>query len=126
MAYVMTKQGSLDNCITYEFICDTISDMNAIENRYRTIGSIAIVLSGEGGGIEVYMAGSNRAWNDLGAMGGSSTTIDSRVTALEAEVENLKTALATLLVPTNTVTTENGDVLTDESGNTLEYDVTSA
>ena len=60
MAYAMTKQGSLDNCVTYEFICDTIADMNAIENRYRTIGSVAVVLTGEGGGMEAYITGSNK------------------------------------------------------------------
>jgi len=60
MAYAMTKQGSLDNCITYEFICDTVADMNAIENRYRTIGTVAIVLSGESEGLEVYIAGSDK------------------------------------------------------------------
>lgn len=71
MAYAMTKQGSLDNCITYEFICDTVTDMNAIENRYRTIGSVAVVLQGESG-LEVYIAGSDRQWNSMGAMGASS------------------------------------------------------
>ena len=76
MAYAMTKQGSLDNCVTYEFICDTIADMNAIENKYRTIGSVAVVLEGEGGGMEAYIAGSNKQWNNLGSMGasGSETT----------------------------------------------------
>jgi hypothetical protein len=59
MAYAMTKQGSLDNCVTYEFICDTVTDMNAIENRYRTIGTVAIVLQGSGG-LEVYIAGSDK------------------------------------------------------------------
>ena len=72
MAYAMTKQGSLDNCVTYEFICDTVTDMNAIENRYRTIGTVAIVLQGSGG-LEVYIAGSDKQWNSLGAMGGSSS-----------------------------------------------------
>ena len=71
MAYAMTKQGSLDNCITYEFICDALEDMNAIENRYRTIGSVAVVLQGESGGMEAYIAGSNKQWNNLGAMGAS-------------------------------------------------------
>jgi hypothetical protein len=47
MAYAMTKQGSLDNVITYE-------------NRYRTIGSVAIVLSGESEGLEVYISGSDK------------------------------------------------------------------
>lgn len=71
MAYAMTKQGSLDNCITYEFMCDTIADMNAIENRYRTIGTVAIVLSGESG-MEVYIAGSNKQWNSLSSIGGGT------------------------------------------------------
>ena len=60
MAHIMTKQGSLDNVVTYEFICDTVSDMNAIENRYRTIGSVAIVLSGESGELEVYISNSSK------------------------------------------------------------------
>lgn len=74
MAYAMTKQGSLDNCITYEFICDTVADMNAIENRYRTIGTVAIVLSGESEGLEVYIAGSDKQWNNIGTMGASGDT----------------------------------------------------
>ena len=73
MAYAMTKQGSLDNCVTYEFICDTITDMNAIENRYRTIGSVAVVLQGESDGLEVYIAGSDKQWNNLGSMGASNS-----------------------------------------------------
>ena len=74
MAYAMTKQGSLDNCVTYEFICDTITDMNAIENRYRTIGSVAVVLQGESDGLEVYIAGSDKQWNNLGSMGAASNS----------------------------------------------------
>ena len=60
MAYAMTKQGSLDNCVTYEFVCDTVNDMNAIENKYRTIGTIAIVLKGSNDGLEVYISGSDK------------------------------------------------------------------
>lgn len=71
MAYAMTKRGSQDNIITYEFICDTATDMNAIENRYRTLGTIAIVLQGENGGLEVYIAGSNKQWNPLTNIGSS-------------------------------------------------------
>ncbi len=76
MAYAMTKQGSLDNCVTYKFICDTVADMNAIENRYRTLGSIAIVLQGNGG-MEAYIAGSDKQWNNLGTMGANSSSNDS-------------------------------------------------
>lgn len=73
MAYAMTKRGSLDNSITYEFICDTTQDMNAIEDRYRTIGTVAIVLQGSGG-LEVYITGSDKQWNSLSVIssGGSS------------------------------------------------------
>ena len=71
MAYAMTKQGSLDNCITYEFICDTVADMNAIENKYKTIGTVAIVLAGESEGMEVYIAGSDKSWNNVGTLGAS-------------------------------------------------------
>lgn len=72
MAHVMTKQGSLDNVITYEFICDALADMNAIENKYRTIGSVAIVLQGSGG-LEVYMANSQKEWINLGIMDSNSS-----------------------------------------------------
>ena len=73
MAYAMTKQGSLDNCVTYEFICDAVEDMNAIEDRYRTIGTVAIVLSGASG-LEVYIAGSDKQWNSLSSIGGSAAS----------------------------------------------------
>lgn len=73
MAYAMTKQGSLTNFITYEFICDTVADMNAIETEYRTLGSVAIVLTGESG-MEVYMAGSDKEWNSLTSLGGGGAT----------------------------------------------------
>ena len=73
MAYAMTKCGSQDNVITYEFICDTLTDMNAIENKYRTLGSIAIVLEGDSGGLEVYIANSSKQWTVLNAnMNGSN------------------------------------------------------
>ena len=74
MAYAMTKQGSLDNCVTYEFVCDTVNDMNAIENKYRTIGTVAIVLKGSNDGLEVYIAGSNKQWNSLSNIGGGSSS----------------------------------------------------
>ena len=74
MAYAMTKQGSLDNCVTYEFVCDTVNDMNAIENKYRTIGTVAIVLKGSNDGLEVYIAGSNKQWNSLSNIGGGSNS----------------------------------------------------
>lgn len=62
MAYKMTKRGSLDNEITYEFFCDNIEDMEAIEKAYRVLGTIAIVLEGESGGLEIYITNSTREW----------------------------------------------------------------
>lgn len=64
MAYKMTKRGSLDNEVSNEFICDTIEDMNKIESKYRTLGSIAMIISGDVG-FEVYMANSQGEWNSL-------------------------------------------------------------
>lgn len=84
MAYAMTKQGSRANTMTYEFMCDTIADMNLIENEYKTLGSIAIVLQGESDGLEVYICNSSLQWTALntgsaqpsgGSSGNSSLSI---------------------------------------------------
>ena len=72
MAYAMTKRGSLDNCITYEFMCDTVADMNQIENEYRTLGSVAIVLNGESGSLEVYITDSSKEWHNFSAASGGT------------------------------------------------------
>ena len=65
MANIMTKRGSQDNVITYEHICDTAADMANIESRYITLGSTCIVLKGESGGLEVYMANTAHEWESL-------------------------------------------------------------
>jgi hypothetical protein len=31
MAQIMTKRGNLDNVVTYEFVCDTLADLQAID-----------------------------------------------------------------------------------------------
>lgn len=67
---VMTKRGQTDNVITYEHICDTAADMDTIDPKYITLGSIAIVLKGSAG-LEVYMATSNKEWVNL--LGASSS-----------------------------------------------------
>ena len=61
---VMTKRGQADNVITYEHICDTTADLDNIDPKYITLGSIALVLKGAAG-IEVYMATSNKEWVEL-------------------------------------------------------------
>ena len=61
---IMTKRGQADNVITYEHICDTTADLDNIDPKYITLGSIALVLKGAAG-IEVYMATSNKEWVEL-------------------------------------------------------------
>ena len=60
----MTKRGQVDNVITYEHICDTTADLDKIDPKYITLGSIALVLKGAAG-IEVYMATSDKEWVEL-------------------------------------------------------------
>jgi len=61
MAYKMTKRGSLDNEITNEFFCDTVTDLNAIPSEDINLGSVAVVLEG----MEVYIANSNKQWRSM-------------------------------------------------------------
>ena len=61
---IMTKCGNLDNAITYEHICDTTADLNNIDPKYITLGSVAVVLQGDAG-VEIYMATSNKEWVEL-------------------------------------------------------------
>lgn len=61
---IMTKRGQADNVITYEHICDTTADLDNIDPKYITLGSIALVLKGSAG-IEVYMATSDKEWIEL-------------------------------------------------------------
>lgn len=65
MPNIMTKQGNLDNVVTYEHICDTTSDLANIDLKYKTLGSIAIVLQGDSGGLELYMSNSSGTWIPL-------------------------------------------------------------
>lgn len=69
--HILTKRGNLDNVITYEHICDTTEDMAFIERKYITLGSTCVVLSGDSGGMEVYMADSNKEWHDIMVTGGN-------------------------------------------------------
>lgn len=71
MAQIMTKRGNQDNVVTYEFVCDSTADLQTIESEYVTMGSVAIVIQGDGG-FEVYMANSKKEWINLGSLGGSS------------------------------------------------------
>ena len=96
MAQIMTKRGNLDNIITYEFVCDTTADLYAIEPEYVTMGSIAVVISGDSG-FEIYMANSHKEWISLVVM-------------------------PTEEVPEAAVTLEDGTVITDEAGEVIIVD----
>ena len=58
----MIKCGSVDNVMTYQHVCDATADMANIDPAEITLGSVCIVLEGEGGGLDVYMAKSNKQW----------------------------------------------------------------
>ena len=70
---IMSKRGNLDNVVTYEHICDTTADMQKIDSKYITLGSTCIVISGDTGGMEVYLANSNKTWSPLGMISGGSS-----------------------------------------------------
>lgn len=78
MAQIMTKCGHLDNVITHEFVCDTTADIQAIEPKDITAGSVAIVIQGDSG-LEVYMANSKKEWINLGTSGENSTASSPEV-----------------------------------------------
>lgn len=61
---IMSKRGSADNVVTYEHICDTADDLQTIDPKQITLGSVAIVLKGAAG-LEVYMATSDKEWVQL-------------------------------------------------------------
>lgn len=70
---IMSKRGNLDNVVTYEHICDTRDDMDDIDPKYITLGSTAIVIKGSGG-LEVYMATSDKEWVSLASISGGDNT----------------------------------------------------
>lgn len=72
MAQIMTKRGNIDNIVTYEFVCDTLADLQTIDPQYITMGSVATVISGSAG-FEVYMANSQKEWVNIGG-GGSNNS----------------------------------------------------
>lgn len=62
---VMTKRGNLDNVVTYEHYCDSVSDLENIDPEQITLGSVAIIVEGENDSLEVYMAKSDKTWVKL-------------------------------------------------------------
>ena len=72
MANIMTKRGTQDNIVTYEHFCDTTADIANISPEYITLGSIAVVLQGNSGILQIYMANSNKQWILLNVGAGES------------------------------------------------------
>lgn len=62
MANVLVKRGQLDNVATYEHFCDTTADMENINPKEINLGSVCVVLKGKSGGMEVYLATSEKEW----------------------------------------------------------------
>ena len=87
---IMTKRGSLDNIVTYEHYCDSYSDLSNIPENETTLGSVAVIVNGQSGGLEVYMANSNKEWILLssGAGGGGGGSSDSSVIFVHATQPN--------------------------------------
>lgn len=76
VAHIMTKQGSLDNAITYEHYCDTVADLNNIPLSQTTLGSVAIVVNDEDDGMGIYIANSQKEWTPIStSIGGGSGEI---------------------------------------------------
>lgn len=73
--HILSKVGQKDNVNTYEYICDTNNDLPDAAKEPVTLGSIALVLEGAAGGLEIYMANSNGVWKNL--IGGSQQSSDS-------------------------------------------------
>ena len=69
---IMTKRGSQDNVVTYEHYCDAKADLANIPKNQITLGSTAIVLQDEDGGMGIYIAGSDKEWVTMSTSSGGS------------------------------------------------------
>ena len=101
---IMTKQGSLDNVITYEHYCDTVADLQNIPKSQITLGSVAIVVNGESDGIEIYIADSHKQWTELTSMSGGSgdSSIYNLLHICAQDEYNSNTLIPTIEEPSDT------------------------
>lgn len=90
MANKMTKVGRLDNMVTYEHVCDAYEDLANIPKEYVNLGTIALILHGQSGGLEAYMADSAGEWVTI--LSGSSESGSSDVVTYEIEEDMEKSA----------------------------------
>ena len=64
MAHITTQRGSQDNVVTYTHFCDTKADMDLIDKKEITLGSVCVVLEDESSNdnLEFYLAKSDKTW----------------------------------------------------------------
>lgn len=62
---IMAKNGKEYNVPVYEHYCDSTSDMDNIDPHYITLGSSCVVLNGTNGGLDLYLADSQKQWHLL-------------------------------------------------------------
>lgn len=71
---ILVKRGSLDNVITYEHYCDAKADLANIPKNQITLGSTAVVLQDEDGGLGIYIAGSDKEWVAVSTSSGGGSS----------------------------------------------------
>ena len=76
MANILVKRGQVDNVAVYEHFCDTTADMANIDPREINLGSVCVVLKGESGGMEVYLATSKKEWIKFN-LGGKTSDVSA-------------------------------------------------
>lgn len=71
--YNAVKNGNVYDYNYKKFVCDTISDMNAIKTEKLAAGSTALVLNAEGGQA-LYILSNQKKWVVYSAPAGGSST----------------------------------------------------
>ena len=116
---ILVKRGSLDNVITYEHYCDAKADLANIPKNQITLGSTAVVLQDEDGGMGIYIAGSDKEWvavsTSTNGSGGDIISLDFIHICGNNEYDSVT------LVPTITEPEENIFYLVPKSES--EYDL---
>lgn len=121
MSKILSKIGTQINAPTYEYYCDTMADKDKIDPRQITLGSTCVVIEGASGGIEGYIANSNKEWILLGSFGGNSSNseepiVDNSITIQSMDVlsalmnsnDNLSVKLNDNLTLSNTFSIPEG------------------
>ena len=62
--HVTTKRGNLDNEVTYDHFCDKKADMDTIDPKEITLGSVCIILEDEtkDDTLQFMLAKSDKTW----------------------------------------------------------------